>query len=76
VSANIGDLGSAISAALANGNKAELALDLLEMPDPRALRPPEYIRNGLLWLAEQLRQHQRDLGLALSGVIEEKAKAA
>jgi hypothetical protein len=49
--------------ALRAGSKAEFALDLLEMDHPSDLKPPKYIREGLLWLAAQLEQEQADLGL-------------
>ncbi len=51
---------------LKGGGKAELALDLLDIEPPNDLKPPVYIREGLLWLASQLRQHQKELGLAVS----------
>ncbi len=57
------ELGEQMLADLKGGNKAELALDLLEIEDPSTLRPPAYIRDGLLWLASQLRQNQEELGL-------------
>ena len=65
--------GAALNACLKDGNKAELALDLLEIKDAKALKPPLYIRDGLLWLAGQLRQHQIQLGLPVP--TEEEAKA-
>lgn len=68
------ELSVTLNASLKDGNKAELALDLLEIKDPSALRPPTYIRDGLLWLARQLRQHQIDLGLPV--VVDPEVKAA
>jgi predicted ATP-dependent endonuclease of OLD family len=59
-----GSLSRALNFALDKGNKAEFALDLLEIEDPKSLQPPTYIRNGLHWLAEKLEQKQRELGLA------------
>jgi hypothetical protein len=53
-------------AALKGGGKAEFALDLLEIEDPLSLKPPAYIREGLLWLADQLEHKQVELGLAQS----------
>lgn len=64
-SMTISELGGAISSDLKGGGKAELALDLLDIKNPKDLKPPAYIREGLLWLASQLRQHQKDLGLAI-----------
>jgi predicted ATP-dependent endonuclease of OLD family len=67
----VADLSVAINASLKEGNKAELALDLLEIKDRSALKPPTYIRDGLLWLAGQLRQNQIELGLPV--IIEDEA---
>ncbi|MCL5734725.1 MAG: AAA family ATPase [Actinobacteria bacterium] len=55
-------LGEKVADALRLGGKAELALDLLELEDPRALVPPEYIREGLAWLVVELRKNQEALG--------------
>ena len=63
-SANINALSGALKAALERGGKAEFALDLLEIEDPVSLKPPPYIKNGLLWLSIQLEQKQVELGLA------------
>jgi predicted ATP-dependent endonuclease of OLD family len=63
-SADIAALSVALKDALKNGNKAEFALDLLEIENPTSLKPPEYIREGLRWLGEQLENKQTELGLA------------
>lgn len=63
-SANLNALSDALKTALEGGGKAEFALDLLEIEDPRSLTPPAYIKDGLLWLAGQLEQKQVELGLA------------
>lgn len=63
-SADLNALGDALKTALEGGGKAEFALDLLEIEDPRSLMPPAYIKDGLLWLAGQLEQKQVELGLA------------
>jgi predicted ATP-dependent endonuclease of OLD family len=63
-SPNLNALMVALREALGGGDKAEFALDLLEIPDEKALQPPSYIREGLKWLAEQLQSKQIDLGLA------------
>ncbi|MEQ9208452.1 MAG: ATP-dependent endonuclease, partial [Pseudomonadales bacterium] len=60
---SIADLSEKLFANIKGGGKAELALDLLEIENPRALTPPTYIREGLLWLTTQLRQRQKELGL-------------
>lgn len=62
-SADLTALGVALKAALKDGDKAEFALDLLEIEDPVSLKPPAYIKDGLLWLAGQLEREQDELGL-------------
>jgi predicted ATP-dependent endonuclease of OLD family len=62
-SANFVALSGALKKALEGGNKAEFALDLLEIENPVDLKPPKYIREGLLWLAQQLSHKQAELGL-------------
>jgi predicted ATP-dependent endonuclease of OLD family len=66
-SATVAELGLAIHEALSAGGKAELALDLLELKNEKAVQTPEYIREGLLWLKAELRRHQEDLGLPAGG---------
>ena len=61
-STTITDLSQSLFEELKSGNKAELALDLLEIDGPKELQPPLYIREGLIWLAAQLKQSQQDLG--------------
>jgi len=68
-SKTMAELGGKLSDSLKTGSKAELALDLLEFQDARKLRPPPYIREGLLWLADQVRERQKELGLAVAGVL-------
>lgn len=63
-SANLDALSGALKTALEGGGKAEFALDLLETEDPVSLKPPAYIKDGLLWLASQLEHKQVELGLA------------
>ncbi|KVE26107.1 ATP-dependent endonuclease [Burkholderia singularis] len=63
-SADLIALSGALKTALEGGGKAEFALDLLEMENPLSLKPPAYIRDGLLWLAAQLEHKQVELGLA------------
>jgi predicted ATP-dependent endonuclease of OLD family len=63
-SADFAALSAAMKEALKGGNKAEFALDLLEIETPTNLKPPRYIREGLLWLAQQLAHNQAELGLA------------
>ena len=63
-STDLDALKGALKIALEGGGKAEFALDLLEIEDPLTLTPPLYIKNGLLWLADQLAQKEVELGLA------------
>jgi hypothetical protein len=63
-SADFAALSAAMKQALKSGNKAEFALDLLEIENPSELKPPLYIREGLLWLGEQLERKKAELGLA------------
>jgi predicted ATP-dependent endonuclease of OLD family len=64
-SGTIADLSKALWQILQKDTgKAELALDLLEVEPPKSIKVPEYMREGLLWLATQLKQHKKDLGLA------------
>ena len=65
-STTVAELGGALFEDLKGGGKAEFALDLLEIEDAQALQPPHYIKEGLLWLATRLRQHQKELGVATS----------
>jgi predicted ATP-dependent endonuclease of OLD family len=63
-SKNVPELSGKLLKALKNGGKAEFALNLLELEEPEELQSPEYIREGLLWLSDQLRERQNDLGIA------------
>ncbi len=63
-SADLNALSAALKAALTGGGKAEFALDLLELEDPRSLNPPTYRSARLLLLAEQLERPEAELGLA------------
>jgi len=71
-SADVAALGDALLLALKDGNKAEMALDLLELEKPEELKPPAYIREGLEWLMKQLKQKQKELGLPFSPDAEKK----
>ncbi len=46
--------------ALNDSKKAEMALELLFMIDPKELKPPIYIHEGLAWLDEQLKMRCKD----------------
>lgn len=75
-SATIDELGEKLSDSLSTGSKAELALDLLEFKEAGKLKPPPYIKEGLLWLIGQLRQRQKELGLSISGDLPVEAQKA
>lgn len=62
-SADSAALAAALKENLKGGNKAEFALDLLEIENPIALALPAYIRVGLLWIAEQLQRKQLELDI-------------
>lgn len=72
-SADFAALSAAMKDALKGGSKAEFALDLLEIDNPSDLKPPKYIREGLLWLAAQLEQKQTELGLVAIAPAEAEA---
>jgi predicted ATP-dependent endonuclease of OLD family len=75
-STTVAELGEKLSDSLKTGSKAELALDLLEFDDASKLKPPPYIREGLLWLAGQVRERQKELGLAAPEETPNTAEAA
>jgi len=60
-STNTDALVSGINEALEKGKKAELALELLLLPDRSELIPPGYIADGLSWLQDQLVRKQLDI---------------
>lgn len=74
-SADFAALSTAMKDALKGGSKAEFALDLLEIDNPNDLKPPKYIREGLLWLAAQLEQKQAELGLIAIAPLEAQTGA-
>ena len=75
-SATIAELQKTLFENLKSGGKAEFALDLLEIEDPKQLKPPQYMHEGLVWLSAQLKQKQKDLGVATSGAKVKTAKVA
>jgi predicted ATP-dependent endonuclease of OLD family len=60
-SKDVGELAQACADALANGNKAEFALNLLYSDEIDDLKIPAYIHTGLAWLAEQLKRKEQDI---------------
>ena len=76
---NSGDVAALVESildALKTGVKAEFALNLLELEDPKKLQPPFYILDGLKWLSGQLRQQRDKLGLTVSKVKPDKKEQA
>jgi predicted ATP-dependent endonuclease of OLD family len=58
--ANLEELATKLHAALASGDKAELAMNLLESEDLKKLVLPDYIDAGLKWLIVQLERKEHD----------------
>lgn len=54
-------LGQEMFKILKDGKKAEFALELLYLQDPKALKVPTYINDGLKWLQEQLERKQLEV---------------
>ncbi|MFC5570809.1 AAA family ATPase [Lysobacter yangpyeongensis] len=55
------ELAARVEKAIADGDKAEFALELLFSDDIEKLGVPAYIEHGLLWLKEQLERKEADL---------------
>lgn len=53
-----GDLAAKLTADLAKGGKAELAMELLYSAEIDQMTVPAYIDQGLVWLAEQLKRKE------------------
>jgi len=45
------------------GNKAEMALELFYLTEPKDLVPPAYISEGLKWLEDRLREKQSSMAI-------------
>lgn len=60
-SQTVDELAQGIATALSDGNKAELALDLLALDEADEFNVPSYIDRGLRWLIEQLRRKQAEV---------------
>ena len=56
----VSNMGKEMFESLKTGNKAEFALDLLYLREPKTLKVPTYINEGLMWLDEQLKRKQQD----------------
>ena len=61
-------LAEEISKALKGGGKAEFALNLLYSDEGEKLKVPGYIHEGLLWLAQQLKQKEAEIVVDTAGV--------
>jgi predicted ATP-dependent endonuclease of OLD family len=59
--ANLDELASKLHAELSKGDKAELAMNLLESENLKALVLPAYIDAGLKWLIVQLKRKEADV---------------
>lgn len=61
--ANLDELATKLHASLAKGDKAELAMNLLELKreDLKELALPDYIDAGLKWLIGQLKRKEEDV---------------
>ena len=59
--ANLGELADKFHSELSKGDKAELAMNLLESEKLKALVLPAYIDTGLQWLIAQLRRKEADV---------------
>lgn len=75
-SQSVAQLSEALFVDLDAKGKAEFALDLLEVEDPKAFQPPLYIKEGLVWLSSQLRKQQEELGVAMPTVVALAAEPA
>lgn len=62
---SVADLGAALCSDLnSTAGKAEFALDLLEIENPKSFQAPLYIAEGLSWLAKHLQKQHQELGVA------------
>lgn len=56
---NIKDMHQNMFDALKDGGKAQMAIDILYRRDPGRLAPPDYVKQGLVWLESRLKQGRR-----------------
>ena len=68
-SADLNALASEVTNALADGVKAEFALDLLYSEEIQDLKVPAYIDEGLVWLAGQLQHKEADVTGNTAGAV-------
>ena len=57
---------------LGAGSKAEMALELLYLTEPKEIEPPAYISDGLKWLEEKLDERKQDFLVTATGGEGEK----
>lgn len=75
--ANLEELANKLHADLAKGDKAELAMSLLESKDLKQLVLPDYIDAGLKWLMDQLKRKEDDVaGKMPANPIQASGKSA
>jgi predicted ATP-dependent endonuclease of OLD family len=74
--ANLSELASKLHDALSDGDKAELAMTLLESPELEDLVLPDYIDAGLHWLIGQLKRKEDDVAGKLPLAPPQTAPAA
>ncbi|MFK3939334.1 AAA family ATPase [Alkalihalobacillus sp. NPDC078783] len=70
---SISDLGRQFFDDLRGGKKAEFALELIYLEDPKKLKMPEYIKEGLSWLDEKLKSGQADYVIQDSNTYDDVA---
>ncbi|WP_242164109.1 AAA family ATPase [Lysobacter sp. M15] len=73
---NLGELAEKLHAALSGGDKAELAMTMLESQNLKDLVLPDYIDTGLKWLIDQLRRKEDDVAGKLPIALPGTAPAA
>lgn len=57
---SLAEAAKAMFDALGDGKKAEMALELFYLKEPKELTPPAYISEGLDWLQEKLKNKDQD----------------
>lgn len=70
----VNEVGKEMFDALRDGKKAEFALDLLFREEPKEIKVPLYINEGLIWLEEKLKMKQKDFLAIDKGECKEPKK--
>jgi predicted ATP-dependent endonuclease of OLD family len=73
---NLEELSKEIHTVLASGEKAELAMTLLESESLKDLKLPEYVDAGLKWLIDQLKRKEDDVAGKISTYAAQEPTAA